>query len=191
MWYLYYMKRCKKCGFEKELCNFRYRNDREIYYSQCKECEKKYKQKNYLDKIDDNKKYRKKYYQENKEKIISRVIDYQKNNGTWMKKYNSDPLFRLNHNIRCRIREFLTSKKINKKNKTSEIVGCGQIELKTFIEEKFKQDMTWENYGEWHIDHIIPLSSANNEIEILKLCHFTNLQPLWKDENLKKGNKTL
>jgi len=189
MVYLYCMKICKKCNIEKELCNFRFRKDRGIYYSQCKECEKKYKQMNYLEKIEENKKYRKNYYQQNKEKIILKIINYQKNNNTWMKKYNSDPIFKMNHNIRCRIREFLNQKKFNKKNKTSEIVGCNQTELKLFLENKFEPKMSWDNYGEWHIDHIIPLSSSSDEVEILKLCHFTNLQPLWKTENLKKGNK--
>lgn len=51
--------------------------------------------------------------------------------------------------------------------------------------------MSWENHGEWHIDHIIPLSSAKNEEEIYKLNHYTNLQPLWKEENLSKGDKIL
>jgi len=57
------------------------------------------------------------------------------------------------------------------------------------LEKKFVGGMSWENYGKWHIDHIIPLSSANNEDEIYKLCYYTNLQPLWSEENLKKGKK--
>ena len=51
--------------------------------------------------------------------------------------------------------------------------------------------MSWDNYGKWHIDHIIPLSSANSEDDIYKLCHYTNLQPLWAEDNLKKSNKIL
>lgn len=51
--------------------------------------------------------------------------------------------------------------------------------------------MTWENRNEWHIDHITPLSSAKTEEELYKLCHYTNLQPLWAEENLKKGNKII
>ena len=183
------MKTCSKCGLNKELRDFRYRKDRNFYYSECKECEKKYKKIQYQKNLDYNKEYSRKYYKENKENIILKVLNYQQVNGVWMKRYNSDPLFRLNHNVRCRIREFLKSKNFNKRKKTNEIVGCTQSELKLFLEQKFENGMTWNNYGEWHIDHIIPLSSAKNEEDILKLCNFNNLQPLWAEHNLKKGKK--
>ena len=183
------MKTCTKCGINKEFCDFRYRKDREVYYSQCKECEKKYKKKQYNNNLVYNKEYRKKYYQENKENIISNVINYQKLNGSWMKKYNSNPLFKLNHNIRCRIRKFLKIRNFYKKSRTSEIIGCSQSELRIFLEQKFQPEMSWENYGDWHIDHIIPLSSAKTEEEIYELCHYTNLQPLWAQDNLIKSNK--
>jgi hypothetical protein len=53
--------------------------------------------------------------------------------------------------------------------------------------------MSWDNYGfyGWHIDHVIPLSSAKTEEEVYKLCHYTNLQPLWAEDNLKKGSKII
>ena len=51
--------------------------------------------------------------------------------------------------------------------------------------------MTWDNYGQWHIDHIIPLSSAKTEMEIYELCKYTNLQPLWAVDNLRKNNKLI
>ena len=51
--------------------------------------------------------------------------------------------------------------------------------------------MSWENQGKWHIDHITPLSSAKTEEEVYRLCHYTNLQPLWAEDNLKKGSKIL
>ena len=79
---------------------------------------------------------------------------------------------------------------MNKNNKTFEIVGCSPKFLKEFIENKFTEGMCWELLGvKIHIDHIIPLSSAKNEEEVYKLCHYTNLQPLWAEDNLKKSNK--
>ena len=86
---------------------------------------------------------------------------------------------------------FLKSKNINKKNKTFNIVGCSPEFLKEYLEKKFIGGMSWDNKGDWHIDHIIPLSSAKTEEEIYKLCHYTNLQPLWSEDNLKKGNKMI
>ena len=73
------------------------------------------------------------------------------------------------------------------------MVGMSSIEFKANLEKQFKDGMSWENYGYrgWHIDHIIPISSANNEEELIKLCHYTNLQPLWAVDNFKKGSKII
>ena len=79
--------------------------------------------------------------------------------------------------------------KWNKKNKTILYIGCSLEELKLHLEKQFKPGMTWENHGEWHIDHIIPLASAKTEEDLYKLNHYTNLQPLWAIDNLKKSNK--
>ena len=88
---------------------------------------------------------------------------------------------------------FFKTKNVNINKKIFEIVGCTPNELKIHIESQFKEGMCWENHQQdgWHIDHIIPLSSAKTEEEINGLCHFTNLQPLWSTENYKKGKKIL
>ena len=74
-------------------------------------------------------------------------------------------------------------------------LGCSIEFLKTYLESKFKPDMTWENWSKtgWHIDHIIPLSSFDltKRRQFLKACHYTNLQPLWAGENLIKGSKII
>ena len=57
-----------------------------------------------------------------------------------------------------------------------------------YLESQFDKNMNWDNKGEWHVDHIIPLASAENENELTALCHFSNLQPLWENENLKKSD---
>jgi len=86
---------------------------------------------------------------------------------------------------------FLKKEKIKKSNKTFELIGCTPQSLKEHLEKQFVEGMTWNNRNEWHIDHIIPLSSAKSKEEIYKLCHYTNLQPLWAEDNLKKSNKIL
>ena len=91
--------------------------------------------------------------------------------------------------VRKRLHRFLKTKNMTKKNTTFEIVGCTPQQLKEHLEKQFVDGMNWENRSEWHIDHIIPLSSAKTEEEVYKLCHYTNLQPLWAEENLRKGNK--
>jgi hypothetical protein len=80
----------------------------------------------------------------------------------------------------------------SKNNSTFSIIGCSPECLKEHLEKQFKEGMTWDKLGKQiHIDHIIPLSSAKTEEEVYKLCHYTNLQPLWAHENLSKGNKII
>jgi len=105
------------------------------------------------------------------------------------KKYRTNPKTKLTESVRRRIKKYMLIKNITKRNKTFEIVGCSPDELKNYLEGLFVDVMSWDNYGlyGWHIDHKIPLSSANTEEELLSLCHFTNLQPMWAQDNLKKG----
>jgi hypothetical protein len=130
----------------------------------------------------------------NQEKVkISQIKDYQTNGKKRNKeKYNkikSNPVEYLKILMRRRIRGILKTKNLNKKLSTKDIVGCEYSELKLYLEERFTEGMSWDNQGCWHIDHKTPLSSAKNEVEIYKLCHYTNLQPLWAIYNLRKGNK--
>jgi len=74
-----------------------------------------------------------------------------------------------------------------KKSTANEILGADYAKVSAHLESQFKDGMSWENRSEWHIDHIIPLASAKNEDELIKLFHYTNLQPLWAIDNLKKG----
>ena len=73
----------------------------------------------------------------------------------------------------------------------SKLLGCSYEEVREHLSKQFTEGMSWDNYGEWHIDHIIPLASATTEEEVLKLYHYTNLQPLWAKDNLSKGCKIL
>ena len=89
--------------------------------------------------------------------------------------------------LRNRLYYALKNKNWKKNTKFSKYIGCDRDELIQHLECQFKKGMTWENYGEWEIDHIIPLSSASTKIEMEKLSHYTNLQPMWRTLNRKKG----
>jgi hypothetical protein len=173
----------KKCYYEINREDFKEKS--KIYYennknSQLKKCVE-YVKKN-LEKTRD---YQKKYRKEN----WGKLSEYRRTHNR--EKYNNDPIYKVQRCIRHRVNEFFKSVNTKKSNKTMTIVGCTPIELKNHIEKQFKEGMSWENYGfyGWHVDHIIPMSSAKTIEEIEKVSHFTNLQPLWRDENLKKGNK--
>jgi len=102
---------------------------------------------------------------------------------------NSHPIRKLRSRLRVRLRKFFNYKGYKKKSSTEEILGANWKTVESFMEAKFVDGMNWDNIGEWHIDHIIPLSSAETEQETIKLCHYTNLQPLWAFDNISKGNR--
>ena len=94
-------------------------------------------------------------------------------------------------NLRSRLKKWTTSKNLGKRSEINKLVGCSKDYLRKHIEKQFKSGMTWENHGRygWHIDHIIPLSKFDpkDPIEVKKANHYSNLQPLWAIENLKKN----
>jgi len=73
--------------------------------------------------------------------------------------------------------------------KSEEILGCSIIEFKNYIQNQFKDGMSCENRKDWHLYHKIPVSWATSEDEIIRLNHYSNFQPLWVVENLRKGNR--
>lgn len=190
-------KVCKTCNIENYLEN--YHKDGNWYKGSCKKCISLYKKSYRLLNIEKSKEKDKKYYKRNKDDIIKKVIQTAKENK---EKYNAqrrlnyikkmdEPLYRLKKIVRSRIRNIFKTKNIKKQSKSFELLGCDLPTLKKHLENLFKEKMSWDNQGfyGWHIDHIIPLSLGNTEEEIIKLCHYTNLQPLWSTENIKKSNK--
>ena len=144
------------------------------------------------------KKQTKKYYESTKEnQSIKKKIwienNREKYNSYWTNRKKEDTGFKLLSGMRSRLSSYLKLHNITKKNKTFDIVGCSPQFLKEYLQNQFTKEMSWDNHGlfGWHIDHIIPLSSAKTEEELYKLCHYTNLQPLWVEDNLKKSNKIL
>lgn len=153
--------------------------------------------------------YRKKYYKENRDKVLEQnKKTYEKHKDKYNarnKKYHKDnhkqlmqkrkerieasPLLQFKERIRLLTKNSFYRLKHNKTKRTSEILGADWETVKTHIVSQFNDGMTWEDFvsGDIHIDHIKPLASAKTEEELIALCHYTNLQPLWALDNLKKG----
>ena len=125
------------------------------------------------------------WYRKNKKKRIKQIQAWKE------AKKKKDPIYKLHHNIGCLLRVSLKNRGYSKKSRTYSILGCSFEFFASHIEEKFQEGMTWENYGEWHLDHIVPVSLGETEEEITELNHYTNFQPLWKVENIRKANKLM
>lgn len=201
------MKKCSTCKIEKDIINFTkdkrkkdglkinciecckvlYNNYREKNYQKERERSKKYNREKRVINKEETKIYKKEYFQKNKEIItIKRREKYNMNKDIINKNRSSNITKRLNNTIGNLIRTYLKSNGFYKKSRTYKILGCSPLKLKIYLESRFENWMTWDNYGKynselcygWDIDHIIPISSAKTEEEILKLNHYTNLQPL-------------
>lgn len=98
-----------------------------------------------------------------------------------------DPLFAVAKRLRDRIRGVFRRLNAPKNSTTQKLIGCDWLVAKEHLENQFTDGMSWGNMGEWHIDHKIPLASASTEEELILLCHYTNLQPLWAFDNMSKG----
>jgi hypothetical protein len=215
------MKVCTKCGKDKTFDNFvKDKTKKDNYSNKCKSCAKEYYDLNRQKILEQRKEYRqnnkenisilrkityqekkyyhKEYYKINKEKIK----EYRKKNQHNLKEYHKfyqskkkkkDPIFKFKSNVRSLISSSFKRGKneFGKNAKTEQILGCTIEEFRSYIENKFVKDMCFNNYGKWHLDHIIPISIANTEEEIIRLNHYTNFQPLWAEDNFKKGNKII
>lgn len=165
-----------------------------------KEARKKYREKNVEIIREKARAKRKKRYEENREKEINSVKKYYQANKEKIRvaknKYNKnrfekDELYLFKAKMRSFIWKSLNRKNVVKKDKTIDILGCSY----DFLEKHLKKTF-FNNYGEnyssnvkVHIDHIKPLATANTEEEVIKLCHYSNLQLLKEEDNLRKGDK--
>lgn len=206
-------KKCSRCKQEKDYCCFSKSITNSLgLNSFCKICQSEYRKGWYAKnkdrlikkacdfaKTDKGKEYNKKMYQKHKDKKDKSRKAYnqspegiKKRKDYWIKK-TKDPSFRMAARLRNRIRKILKHKNINKIDKSFKLIGCSREDLKIYLESKFKDGMSWENYNKWHIDHIIPCSSFDltKEEEQRKCFHYTNLQPLWASDNIRKSNKIL
>lgn len=164
---------CKECKVKKDLSYRNMLKDKGTY--------KKSKQDEYNKNIEKYRDYSIKY---NKEKR-----DYKLEYQTTLKLREKNPLRKLANAVRNRLLSGLKYRNFKKSSPSIKILGADWVTIEAHISKQFLKNMSWSNHGEWHIDHVIPLASATTEDEFFKLCHYSNLQPLWKLDNLKKGTK--
>jgi hypothetical protein len=202
-------KTCSKCKIEKSVEEFsKNKSSKDGYSSACNMCiDLHYVKPNHEKRLDyfrtrnaknsqKRRDYGRKYYEENKDQVQEYKRNYYEKNKEEIKDkvkenhYNrrkTDPLYDLMCHMRLMVYRYIKKKD----ERTHEIIGCSPKELKEYIESLWLPGMTWDNHTHdgWHIDHIIPLCSAETKEEIYKLNHFSNLQPLWAKDNLTKGGK--
>lgn len=153
--------------------------------------------------------YKKRYYEANKEKIAEYREANKEKQAEWRKQYCKDKRHHCEHNTekrQCKICDPLghlkgiVSTRVNhalkadKTEKSIEYLGCTIGEFREHITSQFKDNMTWDNYGEWEIDHITPIKYRENDEpptleQVAERLHWTNTQPLWKKDNIVKGNR--
>lgn len=215
------VKECTQCHIVKQLVDFyRDKAVKNGFKSKCKKClvknKKDYRRK-HLEKVrESDKRYRQtesyklsrlkqheRLYRNNKQYRIRNVQNiriresiYRKNNRERInkevrKRLSANTQAKIAHNLRARFHDALKRANIGKTCSILKLMGCTTTEVKAHLENQFKDGMTWDNYGKWHIDHIVPVASYDlSDYQQQCTCfHYTNLQPLWSEDNLKKGKK--
>jgi hypothetical protein len=179
------------------------------YYQQNKEKIKARNKAYYWSNRDYVLERQKKYQANNAESYRARARKWEKNNPDrvkankkrlrqgdnykiWRKKYRdfrfaTDINFKILERYRKRLWDALKGN--NKSASTLNLLGCTVEFFKNYIEAKFVSGMSWDNYGEWHIDHIKPCASFDLSVDSEQIAcfHYTNLQPLWAKDNISKG----
>jgi hypothetical protein len=147
---------------------------------------------------DERKEYSRDYYRQNAEEIKDRVRNYATKNAKQVRdrarlyrrsREASDHLFCLVRRIGTRCYAAIRSAKARKSDRTIELIGCSPAQLAAHLESQFKAGMGWRNRSKWHVDHIVPLAAfdLSDPTQQRVAFHYSNLQPLWKHENLSKG----
>jgi hypothetical protein len=140
-----------------------------------------------------NKEYRKEYLKEYREKNTEKIKKTKRNYERNRK--SSDPLYKLISNFRTAIYQVLKESNVEKNKHYFDILQYTPESLINHLESQFDENMNWENYGEWHVDHKLPITSFNiqemGDVEFMNCWSLDNLQPMWGTDNIRKSNKVM
>ena len=196
-------KICNVCGIEKNINDFSKLNNKPSY--RCKKCLSEYNKMYYKknqEKLkqqtqkfrDENPEYMKSWRENNQNKVKKQKRSWLEKNRVFINekernKRKINHAYKIKKNLRRRVNQVITRN--NKSDSTMKLIGCSIYELLQHLEKQFTDGMNWQNYGKWHIDHIIPCSSFDlTDVEQQKRCfNYTNLQPLWAIDNIRKSDR--
>ena len=154
---------------------------------------KKRKSENHKKWSEKNRNYLTEYHQKWREKNIDKHREYKRKYEKHRK--DTDPAYKLISNFRTAIYQVLKENNVEKNKHYFDILQYTPEELISHLEKQFTDGMTWDNYGEWHVDHRMPISSFNFESvdddSFIKCWSLDNLQPMWGKENIVKGNNII
>ncbi len=193
------MKTCNKCKVKKNKSEFyRDKNAKNGIRSICKNCDIiKAKSWNRVNS-EKHKEHQIKYRENNRQKTRDQRYRYASSekgkkaiNNYFKNRYNNDLNFKILHRLRVRLNHAI--KNNQKTGSAVQDLGCSIAEFKAYIESLWQEGMSWDNWAKdgWHIDHIEPLCrfDLTSSEDIKKACHYTNLRPMWAEDNLSKGGK--
>ena len=209
-------KFCKRCERNLPLSMFykdKTTKDGLSFY--CKDCKLGYAKQHHIDVREQHKEYKKKYWEENKHRFVEERKKYREEHREDMKRWHkqdyaknrdkilaeaykhkkerlkNDTIFKYKENVRHLIYCSFKRKGHQKTNNTQEIIGCTFEQLKDHLNKTFYKNYGVEYDGKEavHIDHIVPLATAKTKEDVIKLCHFSNLQLLKAKDNIEKSDK--
>ena len=182
-------KICITCKISKPLEDFYvHKNSKDGYRNSCKVCRLSYAKERrslFPPELGKRNEYLKQWKKENPEKYK------QSHKESVKRRIKTKPMFKFKRDIRNMIGGILRDRNYTKDSKTFEILGIDLEGLCKYIENQFTDGMTWENKGEWEMDHKIPISLGKTKEDIIRLNHYTNFRPLWRKDNNLKSDKVL
>jgi len=187
------MKTCYSCQESKPLTDYyKDRSRHDGVSSRCIVCDKIKRKASYQKNGEKERRNNANWKKKNPDRHSKINCEWVKRNPKYradqhQRRIQSDDLYRFKRAIRRSTHRCFSYVTEEKRRQCEQYLGTNWENAKNYIESQFQDGMSWDNYGEWHIDHVIPLANARTESDVIRLSHYKNLQPLWAKDNMKKG----